>query len=195
MQKNKIKDFFKVILFILKATFIGYGGGNALMPIIRRFAVLENKWLTDKEMDDVVVATNLIPGPSVVEALAYVSIKKLGKFWGVIAALVGILPHVIFAFVLFWLSTKYIPTKYLWIINTAIMPIIVAILFMFVVRYIKLSKKEIGLPMMISLIILSSAFCLFIPTPFNIPAIFMIVVILIVFIYEYIKLHKRGGDK
>ncbi|MCP4336946.1 MAG: chromate transporter [Mycoplasma sp.] len=192
--KSKTKEFFKVILFILKVTFIGYGGGNALMPIIRRFAVLKNKWLTDQEFDDVVIATNLIPGPSVVESLSYIAIKRLGKFWGIVATLIGILPHVIMAFLIFWLSNRFIPTKYLWIINTAIMPIIVSILILFVIRYIKISKKEIGVPIMLSLIILSFSFCFFVPTPYNIPAIIMIGVIIFVFLIEYIR-SRKSGDK
>ncbi len=193
-QNSKVKDFFKVLIFILKATFLGYGGGNALMPIIRKFAVIENGWLDDEEFDDVVIASNMIPGPSVVEALSYVAIKKLGKLWGTIVTIIGILPHMLMALAIFVLSTKYLPAKYLFIINVAIMPIIIAILILFIVRYIKQSRKELALPIMIALIIGSFAFCMFIPAPYNIPAILMIATIFVVFIVEFIRIRKHKKD-
>ncbi|CAM9147451.1 chromate transporter [Mycoplasma marinum] len=192
--KATFRDFMKVLVFILKATFLGYGGGNALMPIIRKFAVIEQGWLDDEEFDDVVIASNMIPGPSVVEALSYVAIKKLGKFWGVVVALIGILPHMLLAFGLYILSTQYLPAKYLWILNVAIMPIIIAILILFVIRYVKQSRKELSLPVMIVLIISSFLFCMFVPAPFNVPAILMIGTILIVFVVEFIRIRKKQKE-
>ncbi len=193
-NNSKIKDFFKVLIFIFKTTFLGYGGGNALMPIIRKFAVIQNGWLDDKEFDDVVIASNMIPGPSVVEALSYIAIKKLGKFWGTIVTLIGILPHMLMALSLFIVSTKFLPKQYLWIINVSIMPVIISILIMFIIRYIKQSRKEIALPVMIALIIGSFGFCMFIPAPYNIPAIIMIATILTVFLVEFIRTKKHLKD-
>ena len=197
MKKNddKFHNFIKVLFFILKVTFLGYGGGNALMPIIRKFAVIKNEWLTDEEFDDVVISSNMIPGPSVIEALSYVSIKKLGKLWGTIATIIGILPHLIFALSIFILSTYFLPNKYLWIINVAIMPIIVSILILFIIRYIKQSRKELSLPMMIFLILFSFIFCFFIPVPYNIPAIVMIFAIFFIFIFELFKNTKFSFKK
>ncbi|CAM9111815.1 chromate transporter [Mycoplasma todarodis] len=193
-QNSKVKDFFKVLVFILKATFLGYGGGNALMPIIRKFAVVENGWLDDEEFDDVVIASNMIPGPSVVEALSYVAIKKLGKLWGTVVTIIGILPHMLMALAIFVLSTKYLPPRYLWIINVAIMPIIIAILILFIIRYVKQSRKELALPVMITLIIGAFGFCMFIPAPYNIPAILMIATIFVVFVVEFIRIRRHKKD-
>ncbi len=177
----------KVLYFILKSTFMAFGGGNALFPFMRQEAVVKNKWLTEKEFDKLIIATNMIPGPSVVESLSYISMKMLGKWKGAIIALLGILPHVLFALTILIFTQKYIPSNYLYVINVSVMPVIIGLLLSFSIRFIKLSKKEIGIPLMISLIIFSIAFSLFIPTPWNIPAIFMIFIIIITLIYGYFK--------
>ncbi len=165
------------------------------MPIIRKFAVQKEKWLEDEEFDDVIIATNMIPGPSVVEALSYVAIKRLGKFWGSVAALIGILPHMLMALGIY-IGMSQLESQYLWLINVAIMPIIIAILVLFIIRYVKQSRKELALAPMLAISILSTAFCFFVPAPYNIPAILMVATIFVVFVVEFIRERrskKLGG--
>ena len=186
----------KVLLFIFKCTFMAFGGGNALFPFIRQEAVKKNEWLTDKEFDNLIITTNMIPGPSVVESLSYVSMKVLGKWKGALITIIGIFPHIIFALGLYIVSQKFLPEKYLFVINVSIMPVIIGVLISFSWRFIKISNKEISSPLMIALILATTIFTLFVPTPWNIPAIIMIFVILTTLLYEYIKLHKKNkGDK
>lgn len=185
---------FKVLFFLLRTTFMAFGGGNALFPFIRREAVLKYKWLTEKEFDKLVVTTNMIPGPSVVESLSYISMKVLGAWKGAFITLIGILPHIIFALGLLIIVETYLPSKYLYVINVSVIPVIIGVLISFTWRFVKLSSKEIGVPMMLIIVILTIAFSLFIPSPWNIPAFVMVVVILLTIIFEFIKL-KKESDK
>lgn len=185
-----MKKILQVIWFILKSTFIAFGGGNALMPYIRTLAVKKYKWVTDTEMDEIIITTNAIPGPNVVETLSYISMKVLGRTKGAIVALFAILPHIFFALGLYIIAIEYLPKEYLFVINVSVIPVIIGVLLSFFVRYWKISKKEIGLPLLIGLMILTCGFNIFIPTPWNIPAIIMVSVMLIVLTVNMIQTRR-----
>lgn len=185
---------FKVLIFILRSTFLAFGGGNALFPFMRKEVVAKHKWMTEKEFDKLIITTNMIPGPSVVESLSFISMKLLGPFKGGVIALLGILPHILFALGLFIIAQEYLPEQYLLVVNVSVMPVIIGVLLAFAWRFIKLSNKEIGFPLMFALIIFTIGFSVFVPTPWNIPAIVMVVVIIATLSFEFIKSKKLGGE-
>lgn len=191
MKKN---NFWNVFLFILKCTFIGFGGGNAIMPLVKRYAVEKNKWLSSKQFDDAVIASNMIPGPAVIEVLSYISIQILGKWKGILVTLLAIMPHVILTMLLFVGMTK-LPIQYLFVISIGVIPAIIGVLLAFGWRYIKMSHKELSLPLWIALFLFTFVFAIFVPSPWNIVAIPMILTILIVFIYEYIRTKKNKSKE
>ncbi|WP_033161426.1 chromate transporter [[Mycoplasma] collis] len=191
----KNNSFWKVFFFIIKCTFVGFGGGNAIMPVIREFAVKKYKWLTDEEFNEALIACNLIPGPAVIEILSYVSIKQLGKIKGILVVLLAVLPHVSLAMVLYYFAT-FLPNKYLYVINVGVISALIGIIFAFAYRFLKSSFSQLNIIVWISLFLFTLFFCLFVPSPFNIPAIPLILIILVIFILEFIKLkNKKKGDK
>ncbi|MFV8418880.1 chromate transporter [Mycoplasma sp. CR] len=182
MRKAKHKvaskaSFWEVFLFILKVTIIGFGGGNALMPVIQREAVNKKKWLTEEEFDDIVIVTNMLPGASVIQTLSYISITLLGKVKGTILTLVAILPHVLLAFAFLVVLTKYLPAAYLKIISVGVLVAIIAFLINFGVRYAKQAHKTMATPLWIIIFLFSAGYSLFIPAPYNLPVVAIVVVI------------------
>ncbi|WP_429996442.1 chromate transporter, partial [Mycoplasmopsis bovis] len=65
--------FWRVLWFIIFTSFIGFGGGNALLPIFKRYSVDKYRWLSEKEFEENVILTNMLPGASVIEALSYIA--------------------------------------------------------------------------------------------------------------------------
>lgn len=190
-NENKV-SFWKVLWFIILSTFVGFGGGNALMPILKRYSVDKYKWLTNEEFEENILITNMLPGPSVIEALSYISFKMLGFWKGSIAVIFGALPHVLVAFLLFYF-TKYIPKNYLYVIEVAVLSTIIGTLIIFVVNYFKKGSKQIGISLWLILFLSTFFFTLFIPNPYNMPIGIMIVVILIFTSVFYAK--KRLDKK
>lgn len=191
MQEKK-KLFLEVFLFVLKITFIGFGGGNALMPVIKREAVDRKKWLSIEEFDKMVIVTNMLPGPSVIQAISYICIKHFGKLWGSLLTLISILPHVFLAFGLY-LAVNKLPLNYLYVIAAGVLTSIAGVLFAFGWSYMKKSKNQMNTPLWLFLFIFTFAFCFFIPSPGNIPVIVMILLFLIVGLIElflYLKTKK-----
>lgn len=181
----------EVIIFILKVTFVGFGGGNAMNAIIKKEAVANKKWITEDEFDKLIITTNLIPGPSVVEALVFISIKVLGKTKGILVSFVGIIPHLLLAIGVFMLLDTFVPKKYLLIINIAVIPVIAAALISFSISYFKASKKMLKLPMTFLISSITIIFSLFIPAPWNIPAFVIVAIIIIVVSVNAIKNRKE----
>ncbi|MGX9358388.1 chromate transporter [Mycoplasma sp. 128] len=200
-QNNKRKEkaprkatFWNVFLFSLMCTFIGFGGGNAILPVINKIAVKQNKWITESEFDDAVITSNMIPGASVIQTLSFVSIKAIGFWKGSLALILAALPHLLFALVVFILLRKY-ANNYLYAIAAGVMPIIIGVILTFGWRYLKAQRGPFSLWLWISLFVISFAYCLFIPSPYNIPAIPMIAIILVFAFYalwQTIKQHKMN---
>ncbi|WP_033178661.1 chromate transporter [[Mycoplasma] anseris] len=189
-KKRNFSSFWQVVWFIIFTTFVGFGGGNAIMPIIKKQAVDKRKWLTEEEFDHVVIITNMLPGASVIEALSYVAIKLLGFWKGLIATIIGILPHCLFAFCLL-LITKYIPREYLYVVALGVLITIIGLLINFTIRYLKKSFKPLGFGLWFSLFLMSFLFSLFVPTPYNMPVFLMLSIIAIFFIIIAIKKRNK----
>ncbi|MHA3839154.1 chromate transporter [Mycoplasma sp. HF14] len=195
MKKIKVKkdskaSFWEVFLFILKVTIIGFGGGNALMPVIQREAVMKKKWLTEEEFDDIVIVTNMLPGASVIQTLSYIAITLLGKVKGTILTLLAILPHVLLAFAFLVVLTKYVPQDWLKIISVGVLVAIIAFLINFGVRYAKQAHKTMATPLWIVIFLFSAGYSLFIPAPYNLPVVAIVLVIAVYSIWYLIMCKK-----
>lgn len=189
-KKQSDVGFWKVFWFVIKISLISFGGGNAVFPIIRNEAVNKHKWITEEQLDEIIIITNALPGASVPEAIAYIGITTLGKLKGLLVTFFGLLPHIFIFFGLFVIGVEFIPRHYLSIIYVAVMPIIIAMLIMLVIRYFKISKKELSYPVFLSLFILTVGFNIFIPSPWNIPAFLILFVIILGVGYELYRKHK-----
>lgn len=192
--KSVIKiSFWKLFFINMLWTFTTFGGGNALIVVIKKTVVEKYKWLTEKEFENNFIITNLLPGPSAIQMFSYINIKLLGFTKGFILTIFAILPHTIFAFLLIYFS-KYIPINYLYVLNVAVICSIVGILLVFCFNNIftkRQSKKEHFL--WILLFLFSFLFNFLVPSPFNLPIIFLSLMISVFFIAYRIK--KAIKDK
>lgn len=75
--------FFKIALFVV-------GGGLAMLPVIEEVFHRRYKWLNEKEILDMVVLTQTVPGLIAVNASVYVGAQIAG-FIGSITALAGVM--------------------------------------------------------------------------------------------------------
>ncbi|VEU74740.1 chromate transporter [Mycoplasmopsis citelli] len=201
LKTQKIKPpIWKLVLFILKITFLGFGGGNAMLPIIKSEAVEKKGWLTNEEFDEMVVISNMLPGPSTTQCLSYV-VRKFYNIWiTYLLILIGALPHILFAFG-FWILFAYIPEQYTYVIGIcALMPVIAGVILI-AWRYIKKSQQTLKLPVWLTIAIISTAYCLFVPFPYNLPIFTFGVLFIATFVYSLIvyftnkKINKTKGEQ
>ncbi len=77
--------FFKIGLF-------GFGGGYAMVSMIRMEVVDEYQWMTASEFADLLAVSQMTPGPISINTATFVGFTEAG-FWGsVVATLALILP-------------------------------------------------------------------------------------------------------
>ncbi|WP_029513145.1 chromate transporter [Mycoplasmopsis primatum] len=185
-QDKKKPTFFNVLWFIIFSSFIGFGGGNALLPIFKRYSVDKYHWLTEKEFEENVILTNMLPGASVIQALSYISFKTLNFWKATIVVFFGILPHVIFAFTLFYFA-QYLPLQYLFTIEVAVISTIIGSLVVFIFNYVKKGTRVLRAQIWSCLFLLTLIFTLFVPAPYNMPIIIMAFIIISFAIIFFVK--------
>lgn len=79
--------------FIIGAT--AFGGGYAVLPLIKTFIVEDKGWLTVSEMTDLVSISNMTPGPIAVNSATFVGTKVAGLPGSIVATLGVVTPSFI----------------------------------------------------------------------------------------------------
>lgn len=89
MRKTQLKELFCTFFKIGAFTF---GGGYAMIPLIKREVVEEKKWMNEDVMFDIIAIAESTPGPLAVNAATFVGNKMMGLKGGVAATLGVISP-------------------------------------------------------------------------------------------------------
>lgn len=66
-----------------------FGGGYAMIPLIRREVVEEKKWLAEEEMFDLIAIAESTPGPLAINAATFVG-SRVGGILGAFSATFGV---------------------------------------------------------------------------------------------------------
>lgn len=90
MKKNLelFKSFFKI-------GFLTYGGGLAMLPMLKRVIVDENGWASEDELTDVYAISQCTPGVIAVNAATYIGYGQNGVTGGIMATLGVVCPSFI----------------------------------------------------------------------------------------------------
>lgn len=185
--------FWKLIWLFIKISIFSFGGGNALFSMIKSYCVDKYNWITNEDIDDILLITNSIPGASAIEGITYISYLLLKSRWkAFLVTFLSLIPHTILFFVLFYIGTKFIPIHYLKIIYVAVIPVIIVLLINMTTRYIKVKKNEIPTTIHWLLFVITVSFTIFVPTPWCIPVLIIVFFILCLLIFNWIKNKKRS---
>lgn len=86
MNNGTCRELFLIFFKIGAFTF---GGGYAMLPIIKREVVEEKKWLTDSEMFDIITIAESTPGPLAINCATFAG-SRIGGLKGAFAATLGV---------------------------------------------------------------------------------------------------------
>lgn len=86
MNKGTCKELFGVFFKIGAFTF---GGGYAMLPLIKREVVEEKKWLDSSEIFDIIAIAESTPGPLAVNSATFVG-SRIAGLKGALAATLGV---------------------------------------------------------------------------------------------------------
>lgn len=125
MPKTKIKDL--VITFLKIGTF-GFGGGVAMLALIRQNVVQRKKWLSDEELTTAVALGQMLPGPFVPNYVEYIGYRLQGLKGMVFSVLAFLLPSYLITTILSLLYFSYHQLPIITNIFSGIKPVIAGIL-------------------------------------------------------------------
>ena len=116
-----IFNFFQIGLF-------SFGGGYAVLPLIRQQIVETQGWLTLQEFTDVVAISQMTPGPIALNAATFVGVRIAGWPGGIAATLGCTLPSCIIVLILARYFFKYREIPAMQSILRGLRPAVVALI-------------------------------------------------------------------
>ena len=85
----KFKILKELFLTFLKIGAFTFGGGYAMIPLIKREVVEEKKWINEDDMFDIIAIAESTPGPLAVNTATFVGSRMMG-IKGSMAATLGV---------------------------------------------------------------------------------------------------------
>ncbi|MBE3552505.1 MAG: chromate transporter [Kyrpidia tusciae] len=85
-------SWWNLLAAMLRTGIFTYGGGPAVIPLMRHEAVKRYGWMEDEEFGEIVALANALPGPIATKLAAYLGYRVKGILGAVLAVVVHILP-------------------------------------------------------------------------------------------------------
>lgn len=180
-----MKEIFELFLIFAKIGAFTFGGGYAMLPMIKRELVETRKYATEEEILDYYAIGQLTPGVIAVNVATFVGYKRKGVWGGIMATLGVVTPSVIIITIIAALITNFqdIP-----LVSYALSGIRLAVIAMIVKTLVGVAKK--GIVDVVTLIIALVTFAVMM---FGFPAAIISVASILVGIV--CKSIKEGGKK
>ena len=86
---KRTQNLISLFLIFMKIGLFTFGGGYAMIPLIQRETVDNKKWISDKDILDIVAIAESTPGPIAINAATFIG-YRVGGFLGAMAATVGV---------------------------------------------------------------------------------------------------------
>ncbi|MCQ2426474.1 MAG: chromate transporter [Lachnospiraceae bacterium] len=107
-SKNKAALFFS----FLKIGAFTFGGGYAMIALLRREFVEEKKWLSSEEFFDLVAVAESTPGPIAINAATYIGFRSCGLAGSLLATLGVCLPSFVIIYLISLFFDAFLSLKY-----------------------------------------------------------------------------------
>lgn len=93
--KETVRKLWTLFITFFKIGAFTFGGGYAMIPLISKEVVEKNKWVTDKDILDVIAIAESTPGPIAINSSTFVGYKVCGYIGAFFATLGMTLPSLI----------------------------------------------------------------------------------------------------
>lgn len=87
--------YLQMMLTFMKIGLFSFGGGYAILAMIRQEVVVNNPWLTHTQFMDVVAISQMTPGPIAINAATFIGYQKGGVLGALLCTLGVILPSLV----------------------------------------------------------------------------------------------------
>jgi len=117
-----------LLIAFTRASNLGFGGGPAVIPLIKIEVVERYHWLTNAQFTDALAVGNALPGPIATKLAGYVGYHVAG-WLGVLVALVGtVAPTVLAAILMMDFLRKYTNSPILKGMLKGVRPVVIVLI-------------------------------------------------------------------
>lgn len=135
---KKPRHLFELFWEFFKIGAVTFGGGLAMMPIMRREVVESKGWVSDDDIIKILVISESTPGVFAVNAATFIG-YKIGGFFGALTATLGVIvPSLITISIISFFILQF---KELTLVSYAFYGIQAAVALLIFKAALKLSKK------------------------------------------------------
>ena len=107
MERSKGALCLKLFLKFLKIGAFTFGGGYAMIPLIRREIALREGWIEDKDILDILAVSESTPGPIAVNTATFVGYRVAGPLGAACATVGVVLPSFVIIFALSFVLRRF----------------------------------------------------------------------------------------
>ena len=138
-KEGKRKKMWLLVFFLfMKIGLFTFGGGYAMIGLIRRELIDRRKWITPEEFTDMIAVSESTPGPLAINSATYVG-YKVGGFLGALFATIGVvIPSFVIIFVISLFLERFLQIR---VVAAAFQGIQVAVAFLILSAGIKLFRE------------------------------------------------------
>lgn len=139
--------FRELAVAMLRTGLVGYGGGPAILPLMRHEAVTRYGWLDDTEFGEIVAVANTLPGPIATKIASYLGYRQAGFIGALVAVLANILPTTVAIVALLSLMTVFHTSPVVHGMIEAVSPVIAIMLGGMAYDFLLKAKKGLAWPL------------------------------------------------
>ncbi len=129
---------------MVRAGLSSYGGGAAVIPLLRAEAVQRFHWMSDEEYGQVVAISNALPGPIGTKLSAYLGYQQKGFLGAVVGVVAHIAPTTLGAMVLMGALNFLQQSPAVRGMVAAVEPVIVALLAIMAYEFVEKAWRGLG---------------------------------------------------
>lgn len=134
----------ELILAMARTGIVGYGGGPAIVPLMRYEAVSRFGWISDQEFGEIVALANTLPGPLATKMAAYLGYRLRRTTGAAVAVLAHILPSSLAIALLLGVLSTLRQSVYVRGMIAAVSPVIVVMLGGMTFDFASRTRKGLG---------------------------------------------------
>ena len=142
MRKKVLRQSLELFLTFFKIGMFTFGGGLAMISLISREVAENKKWITEKEMGDIVIIAESTPGAIAINTATYVGYKISGVLGSIFATLGFILPSLIIISVVYVFLDIFKENKWVEAAFKGIRAAVIVLLFNAFLKLFKPMRKN-----------------------------------------------------
>lgn len=108
--------YLKLIWAYIKIGIFGFGGGYAMLSLVEKIVVADNRWISEQMFTDIVAISQMTPGPIGINSATYIGFVAPGQFdsalaspfWGILGSVLATLAVTVPSFFLVLYASHFI---------------------------------------------------------------------------------------